>query len=239
LYVIARSVTTKQSHLTTAGKNLNQKNLKPSINVMIIEDDDNYRNSLQEMINSGEGMVCKYACESCEAALDTLKKDFVPEIVLLDIKLPGISGIEGIHKIKAITPATPIIILTVFDDDEKVFNAVCQGASGYLLKSTPGGKIKHAIRDVHCGGAAMSPSIAAKVLNMFARYSQPKQEYGLTTREKEILQLLVDGLSKKHIADKLCVSFYTIDTHLKNIYSKLHVHSQIDVISKTMKEHLI
>jgi len=218
---------------------LNQKDPKPAINVMIIEDDDNYRNSLQEMINSGEGMVSKYACESCEEALDILKKDFVPEIILLDIKLPGISGIEGIRKIKAITPATLIIILTVFDDDEKVFNAVCQGASGYLLKSTPAGKIKNAIRDVHCGGAAMSPSIAAKVLQMFARYSQPKQEYGLTVREKEILQLLVDGLSKKHIADKLCVSFYTIDTHLKNIYSKLHVHSQIDVISKTMKEHLI
>lgn len=206
---------------------------------MIIEDDDTYRNSICEVINSGVNMSCSHACESCEEAIAILEHDFVPEIILLDIKLPGMSGIEGIRKIKAITPSTLIIMLTVFEDDEKVFNAVCQGASGYLLKSTPADKIKEAIYDVRNGGAAMSPTIAAKVLNMFSRYSQPKQEYGLTVREKEILQLLVDGFNKKHIADKLFISLHTIDTHLKNIYSKLHVHSQIDVIAKTLKEHLL
>ena len=218
---------------------MNNKNIRESINVMIIEDDSTYRNSIQEVINSAETMNCRHACESCEEALEILEKDFVPEVILLDIKLPGMSGIEGIQKIKAITPATLIIILTVFEDDEKVFNAICQGASGYLLKSTTADKIKSAIADVRCGGAAMSPSIAAKVLNMFTRYSQPKQEYGLTVREKEILQLLVDGYNKKNIAEKLFISLFTIDTHLKNIYSKLHVHSQIDVISKTLKEHLL
>lgn len=218
---------------------MNKKIIQESINVMIIEDDDTYRNSICEVINTGLNMSCGHACESCEEALAILEKDFIPEIILLDIKLPGMSGLEGIRKIKAITPSTLIIMLTVFEDDEKVFNAVCQGASGYLLKSTPAGKIKDAIRDVRNGGAAMSPSIAAKILNMFLRYSQPKQEYGLTAREKEILQLLVEGLNKKRIADKLFISLHTIDTHLKNIYSKLHVHSQIDVIAKTLKEHLL
>ena len=209
------------------------------VNVMIIEDDDTYRQSLQELINSGENFCCEYACESCEEALEILQENFVPEIVLLDIKLPGISGIEGIRKIKALSPATHIIILTVFDDDDKIFNAICQGATGYLLKSASAEKIKDAITDVLCGGAAMNPYIAARVLQMFTEYSQPKQEYGLTKREREILQLLVDGMNKKHLADYLSISFYTVNTHLKNIYAKLQVHSQIDVIAKTLKEHLL
>jgi len=214
------------------------KNL-PTIQVMIIEDDDTYRESLQTLINENENWVCEHACESCEEALAILEKDFVPEIILLDIKLPGMSGIEGIRKMKALSPATHIIMLTVFDDDDKIFNAICQGATGYLLKSASTEKIKEAIQDVMCGGAAMSPTIASKVLQMFAQYSQPKQEYGLTRREKEILQLLVDGMSKKHVADHLFISLFTVDTHLKNIYAKLHVHSQIDVIAKTLKEHLL
>jgi DNA-binding NarL/FixJ family response regulator len=211
----------------------------PQLNVMIIEDDDIYRESIQELINDCDNLVCQYACESCEEALEILAKDFAPEIILLDIKLPGMSGIEGIKKIKVVSPATHIIMLTVFDDDDKIFNAICQGASGYLLKSSSAEKIKEAVRDVMCGGAAMTPHIAARVLNMFAQYSQPRQEYGLTKREREILQCLVDGMSKKHAADHLCISLFTIDTHLKNIYSKLHVHSQIDVIAKTLKEHLL
>jgi DNA-binding NarL/FixJ family response regulator len=215
------------------------KNNLPTIHVMIIEDDDTYRESLRALINESENLTCPHACESCEEALAIFEKDFVPEIILLDIKLPGMSGIEGIRKIKAHSPATHIIMLTVFDDDDKIFNAICQGASGYLLKSSPAEKIKEAIHEVMSGGAAMSPSIASKVLHMFAQYSQPKQEYNLTTREKEILQLLVDGMSKKHVADHLSISFFTVDTHLKNIYAKLHVHSQIDVIAKTLKEHLL
>lgn len=210
-----------------------------AINVMIIEDDDAYRNSLREMINTIASLRCDFACDSCEEALNILQEGFAPEIVLLDIKLPGMSGIEGIRKIKALSPATHIIILTIFDDDDKIFNAVCQGASGYLLKSAPAERILEAVQDVICGGAAMSPGIAARVLKLFTQYSQPKQVYGLTHREKEILKLLVDGISKKHLADHLCISLYTVDTHLKNIYAKLHVHSQIDVIAKTLKEHLL
>jgi DNA-binding NarL/FixJ family response regulator len=220
---------------------MQEKNPKkpPAINVMIIEDDDTYRESLQAAINASQNLACPFACESCEEALEILEKDFAPEILLLDIKLPGISGIEGIPKFKAFSPATHIIMLTVFDDDDLIFNAVCRGAEGYLLKSATPRQIYESIQNVMCGGAAMTPTIAGKVLKMFTQYAEPKGEYDLTMREKEILQLLVDGLSKKHLADRLCISLYTVDTHLKNIYAKLHVHSQIDVIAKALKEHLL
>jgi len=220
---------------------MQEKNPKkpPAINIMIIEDDDTYRESLQAAINASQNLACPYACESCEEALEILEKDFAPEILLLDIKLPGISGIEGIPKFKAFSPATHIIMLTVFDDDDLIFNAVCRGAEGYLLKSATPRQIYESIQNVMCGGAAMTPTIAGKVLKMFTQYAEPKGEYDLTMREKEILQLLVDGHSKKHLADRLCISLYTVDTHLKNIYAKLHVHSQIDVIAKALKEHLL
>jgi len=218
---------------------MTKKQEPPAMQVMIIEDDDAYRESLQALINATEDLRCPHACESCEEALEILANDFVPQIILLDIKLPGMSGIEGIKKLKVLSPATYVIMLTVFDDDDKIFNAICQGATGYLLKSASAEKIKEAIQEVMGGGAAMSPSIAAKVLHMFTQYSQPKQEYNLTKREKEILQLLVNGLSKKHITDHLHISLLTVDTHLKNIYAKLHVHSQIDMITKTLKEHLL
>jgi DNA-binding NarL/FixJ family response regulator len=210
-----------------------------AINLMIIEDDDTYRNSLQEIINTSKNLSCEHACDSCEEALGILEENFVPEIILLDIKLPGISGIEGIRKFKALSFATHIIMLTIFDDDALIFNALCQGAEGYLLKSATAEQICESIQNVMCGGAAMTPTIAAKVLKMFTQYAEPKGKYYLTAREKEILRLLVDGLSKKHLADRLCISLYTVDTHLKNIYAKLHVHSQIDVIAKTLKEHLL
>lgn len=216
-----------------------EKQTAGAVHLMIIEDDDVYRNSLQEMINAAGSLRCDFACDSCEEALEILQEGFAPAIILLDIKLPGMSGIEGIRKIRTLSPATHIIMLTIFDDDDKVFNAICQGASGYLLKSAPAERILEAVQDVIGGGAAMSPDVAARVLKLFTQYSHPKQEYGLTHREKEILKLLIDGMSKKHLAGHLCISLYTLDTHLKNIYAKLHVHSQIDVIAKTLKEHLL
>jgi DNA-binding NarL/FixJ family response regulator len=217
---------------------LDTENHRPT-QVMIIEDDDAYRESLQSVINESERLVCGDACCCCEEALALLKNGCIPDIILLDIQLPGMSGIDGAGEIRAISPVSKIIILTVFDDDDKIFNAICQGAIGYLLKSSPSEKIISAIEDVVAGGAAMSPTIAARVLSMFGQYSQPQREYGLTNREKEILQLLVNGLSKKHLADQLHVSLYTVNTHLKNVYAKLHVHSQIDVVAKILKEHLL
>ena len=209
------------------------------IHVMIIEDDAIYRESIADLINDSDTLICDYACTSCEEALNILNLKDAPQVILLDIQLPGISGIEGISKIKALSPSTQIIMLTVFDDDEKVFNAICQGANGYLLKTSGGEEIQKAVTQVVCGGAVMSPAIAAKILKMFSEYTQLKKEYGLTEREKEILKLLVQGKNKKQTASDLCISQYTLNTHLKNIYAKLHVHSQIDLISKTLKEHLL
>ncbi|MFQ5630654.1 MAG: response regulator [bacterium] len=209
------------------------------INVMVVEDDELFRESLQELINSSAALSCEHACESCEEALEVIGEGVAPEIILLDIELPGMSGIEGINAFQKVTPASRIIMLTVFDDDDNIFNAIWHGASGYLLKSASSENISKYIQDVMAGGAAMTPHIAAKVLKMFSQYAEPKKEYGLTAREKEILQLLVNGVNKKHIAADLHISFHTVETHLKNIYAKLQVHSQIDVVAKALRERLI
>ncbi len=215
------------------------QDIKNQISVMIVEDDDLFRETIQEVINESGVLKCEYAFESCEEALEVIEHGNVPEMLLLDIDLPGMSGIEGIRHLRALSPASKIIMLTVFDDDDKIFNAICHGASGYLLKSASSEGICQNIQDVMSGGAAMSPTIAAKVLKMFTQYSEPKKEYGLTQREKEILQLLVNGMGKKHISSHLHISIFTVDTHLKNIYVKLQVHSQIDVVAKALRERLI
>ena len=149
------------------------------------------------------------------------------------------SGIEGIKKLKAITPSSFIIIITVFDDDYNVFNAICNGASGYLLKSAPSEKIIEGIQEVLHGGAPMNSQIARKVMEMLSHHSVQKGDYGLTIREKEILQLLVDGKTKKQISQLLFISYFTVDTHLKNIYNKLQVHSKGGALSKVYKEDLL
>lgn len=206
---------------------------------MLVEDDTIFRESLQEMINQNEALSCQFTWERAEECIEHIAKKDIPEILLMDIDLPGISGIEAIKPILRHSPNTRIVMLTIFDDDDKVFNAICEGAVGYLLKSSAMKDIHRNILEVVRGGAAMNPHIAAKVLTMFTRYAQPKSDYGLTTRETEILHHLVNGLSKKHIASQLNISFYTVDTHLKNIYSKLQVHSQVDVVAKAIKERLI
>lgn len=209
------------------------------ITVWIIEDDDLYRESIYSLVSQTEGMRCERAFRSCEEALKILEKEYAPELVLMDIGLPGMSGIEGVKRIKAISPATDILMLTIHEEDEKVFNAICAGANGYLLKSSTSEEIIQAIKGVLGGGAPMNAQIARKVLDMFASIAAPKSDYGLTDREKEILGLMTDGLTKKVIADKLFVSYFTIDTHLKNIYAKLHVHSGRGAVAKVLKEHLL
>ncbi len=210
------------------------------INIWIIEDNVAFRNSIAAVINANEGMKCTNVFSSCEDALHELKKDdYPPEIFLLDIGLPGMSGIEGIKKLKAITPSSFIIIITVFDDDYNVFNAICNGASGYLLKSAPSEKIIEGIQEVLHGGAPMNSQIARKVMEMLSHHSVQKGDYGLTIREKEILQLLVDGKTKKQISQLLFISYFTVDTHLKNIYNKLQVHSKGGALSKVYKEDLL
>jgi DNA-binding NarL/FixJ family response regulator len=209
------------------------------ITLWVIEDNDSYRSTIASLVDSTEGMHCTHAFESCEKALKALEDDFAPEVMLMDIGLPGMSGIEGLSRVKVISPSTELIMLTVLDDEKQIFEAICAGASGYLLKSAQPHEITAAVRQVLRGGAAIDARIARKVLDMFSRLSVPMGEYGLTGREKEILRLMVDGLTAKGIADKLFLSFRTIDTHVKNIYTKLHVHSRSGAVAKAFREHLL
>jgi DNA-binding NarL/FixJ family response regulator len=221
---------------------LNEKKQTPSIdtlNIWLVEDNSEFRHTIAELINETAGMRCSGAFASCEEALAELRNKDAPEVVLMDIGLPGMSGIEGVKHLKKISPSTDVIVLTIYDDDEKVFRAICNGAGGYLLKDAPAESIVAAIHDVLQGGAPMNAHIARRVLDMFMRLSVPQAEYGLTAREKEILHELTEGLTKKQIAEKLFLSFFTIDTHLKNIYAKLHVHSRTGAVAKVLKERLL
>ena len=215
--------------------------MQPSENqafVWLIEDNEAYRRTIRRVINRLEGFSCPEAFAWCEEALETLKTADAPDVILLDVGLPGMGGIEGIRLIKTISPSTHVIMLTVFDDQEKIFQAICAGASGYLLKSSSEERIAESIREVMNGGAAMTPSIAQKVIEMFTSLAAPKDDYGLTAREREILNFAVQGLIKKEIADRLTLSFHTVDAHLRNIYTKLQVHTRAGAVSKALKEHL-
>jgi DNA-binding NarL/FixJ family response regulator len=160
--------------------------------------------------------------------------------VLLDIHLPGKSGTEGIKGLKSIAPSAYVIMLTVFDDDENVFQSIMNGADGYILKKTPPGKVLTAIQDAADGGTPMTPYIARRVIEIFKRYAPVgKEDYTLTTRELEILEQLVLGLDNQGIADKLFISYETVRNHIKHIYEKLHVHSKSQAVAKAIKQGLV
>jgi DNA-binding NarL/FixJ family response regulator len=214
--------------------------MKSSTDVIIIEDNELLRDSLKEAINKSSSIRCESTFSSGEAALDIIEKEeLVPDIILLDIGLPGMNGIEMIPELRKLTPSSKIIIITVHDDDENVFNAICAGASGYLLKDLSSDKIVSSINEVMYGGAPMNSHIAKKVLSMFRDQNVKSNGYSLSEREKGILSLLVEGLSKKQIADKIFLSHHTVDSHIRNIYAKLEVHSRSSAISKAIREKLL
>jgi DNA-binding NarL/FixJ family response regulator len=157
----------------------------------------------------------------------------------MDIGLPGMDGIEGIRRAKEISPSVKIVMLTVFEDTDSIIKAIAAGASGYLHKGASIEKAVGSLTSILNGGAPMSPEIARKMLEVFAERSAPAANYSLTPREHEILKFLVDGLTKKEIADKLFLSFHTIDNHLRNIYTKLRVQSRSSAVSKALKERLL
>jgi DNA-binding NarL/FixJ family response regulator len=213
---------------------------KKKIEIIIIEDNTLFRKTLTDFINLSNEMNCSYNFISCETAFETIEKYALdPDIILLDIGLPGMSGIEGIVHLKNISPSSKVIILTIRDDDESIFKAICSGASGYLLKDSTSDKILEAVREVLNGGAPMNSSIAARVLKMFKDFAPGQGDYSLTKREKEILKLLVDGLSKNNIAEKLFLSYHTVDAHIRKIYEKLEVHSASGAVAKALKENLL
>jgi DNA-binding NarL/FixJ family response regulator len=208
--------------------------------IWLVEDNATYRRTVGRLIDRLPGFRCAKLFNSCEEALAAMAGNAeTPEIILLDVGLPGMSGLEGIRHFKERAPGIHVIVLTVFDDRDKIFNAICAGASGYLLKTATEERIAEALREVLNGGAPMTASIAQKVLERFSQLAGPKGEYGLTDREQEILELMVEGLIKKEIADRLSLSYHTVDTHLRNIYGKLHVHNRSEAVGKAVKEQLV
>jgi DNA-binding NarL/FixJ family response regulator len=207
--------------------------------VWLVEDDERFRANMRDLVNETAGLTCDLAVSSCEEALTQLLSDAAPDIMLMDIGLPGLDGIEGIRRVKSIAPSIQAIMLTVFDDNDKIFRAICAGASGYLLKSSPPDDIIRSLVEILEGGAPINAQIARKMLDMFADLAAPKGNYGITDAEKEILNRLVQGDPKKQIAHDLGVSFHTVDTHLRNIYTKLQVHSRSGAVAKALKERLL
>lgn len=207
----------------------------PVIKVAIVEDQRDIREGIGFLINSTEGYRCTGTYASMEDALDQLGSE-LPDVVLMDIGLPGMSGIEGIGILKKRWPDLLAITLTVYDDDERIFEALCAGASGYLLKKTPPVKLIEGLKDVVNGGAPMSPEVASRVIRIFKEIRPPERaDYRLTPHEIRLLRLLVDGHSYKTLATELGSSINTIGFHMRSIYKKLQVHSKSEAVAKAMQ----
>jgi len=204
------------------------------IKIAVVEDNTTLRASLVSLFDRAEGMRCVASLNNLLNVISEVGSA-LPDIILMDIGLPNISGIEGVRTVKTHFPAIQILMFTVFDDDEKIFDAIRAGASGYLLKKTPPDEIVQAVRELSLGGAPMTSSIARRVIQSFqAVPATLVEDYRLTVRENEILYSLVDGLSYKKIADKYCVSISTIRTHICNIYNKLHVNSKAQAVARVL-----
>lgn len=204
------------------------------IHVAIVEDDRDIRQTLALIIDGSPGFTCQYQYEDCETAVQDIPK-IRPDVVLMDINLPGMTGIEGTAKLKAKMPDLDILMLTIKTDNSSVFDSLCAGATGYLLKHTAPVDLLRAITEVKEGGSPMSSVIARKVLTSFQRTATSP----LTTRETEILSRLCDGQTYTTIAEELFVSGHTVRSHIKNIYAKLHVNSRAEAVSKALKDKLV
>jgi len=212
---------------------------QPPVSVWIIEDNRAFSRNAAAAINETPGLVCTACFRACEDALLALGNSQPPQVILMDIGLPGISGIEGIKCFRDVAPQIDIVVLTVFEDENKLFQSICAGASGYLLKGSSLDDIAAAIRLAHDGGSPMTPRIARRVLGFFKGQSSQQEDYRLTDREREILQLLIEGLAKKEIAARLVISFHTVDMHLRHIYEKLRVNSATGAVAKAIRERLV
>jgi len=205
----------------------------------LIEDNALFRGTVRRVVEELPGVSAVDTFGSCEEALQKLADGLRPDTALVDVGLPGIDGIEAIRQIKAQAPAAQILVLTVFEEDEKIFRAVCAGASGYLLKSASMQEIADAVAEVRRGGSPMTPCVARRVLEMFTQLAPAQQNYGLAPRERDVLELLVQGLTNKEIADRLALSVHTVDTYNRSMYEKLHVRTRSGAVAKALKERLI
>jgi DNA-binding NarL/FixJ family response regulator len=207
--------------------------------VWIVEDNAEFRKQLKSVLTLSAEFSCEHDFRHCEDVLELLATDSPPDIVLMDIGMPGMNGIECTRKIKMVSPSTEVVILTVFDDNENLVRAIASGASGYLHKSATLEEIVGSLKSILVGGAPINPSIARKLLSLFGSSSGSRQEYNLTRREKEILTLLVEDIPLKQVADRVSVSIHTVNMHLRNIYAKLRVQSRSGAVAKALKEGLL
>jgi len=210
-----------------------------TIHLWIIEDHKTYGERLMRALNRLDGIACTQRFTACEDAFAALTTEPAPQVLLLDVGLPGMNGIEGITRLRQLAPATAIVILTVFEEDDKIFRAICAGAAGYLLKTSSTEDIAAAIRSAASGGSPINPHIARRVLEMFSKANMPQKDYGLTPRELDILKLLVDGSTIKDAAAQLGIGYYTADEYIRSVYVKLQVRSRGSAIAKAVKEGLV
>lgn len=208
-----------------------------NIKVAIIEDHAGFRESLRYMLTETEGFTCVGVFENAESAIRMMTE---PDVLLCDIHLPGISGTEAVPKIKVKFPKVRIIMVTVFEDDANIFNAIVAGADGYVLKKTTPVRLLQSIEDAASGGSPMTPSVARQALELFkARVPHSKGENVLSDRELEILSCLVKGMSNEEIGEQLFISRATVRNHIRHIYEKLHVHSKSQAVVKAMQDGLV
>jgi DNA-binding NarL/FixJ family response regulator len=208
------------------------------IKVIIFDDNDSLRDSISMLLQDNADFTLAGSYSHCLDVIENITNT-KPDVVIMDIDMPGMNGIEGVKLIRKSFPAVQILMLTVFDDDEKVFAAIKAGANGYILKNAEPQQLLHAISEVYNGGAPMTPGIAKKVLHQFQTIlPEEEKDYHLSTREKEVLSLLVDGLSYKMIAAKLSITYDTVRAHMKKIYEKLHVASMTEAVAKAITQKL-
>ncbi len=208
--------------------------------VWVVEDSALYRDTLASLIDRSERFRCAQIFGDGHSAVEALNEGKeLPRVILMDLALPGMNGIECTRAIRKRTPSIPVVMLTVNQSNDRIFEAICAGASGYMLKSDTSDDILRGIGTALDGGAAIDGQIARRVLEMFSRMVTPKADYGLSEREREILELLVDGNTKQRIAAQLQLSPHTIDGHVRNIYSKLHVNNRSGAVAKAVKENLL
>lgn len=209
------------------------------LRVVLVEDLREIREGLAALISGTSGFRCVATYGMMETALARIVAD-QPDIVLTDLGLPGMSGVEGIVKIRELLPETPVVALTIYDNDREIFDALCAGANGYLLKNTPPARLLESLQEAADGGAPMSPAIAARVVRLFREFRPPESsDYRLTPAETELLRLLVEGHHKKTAAREMGISFHTVSFHLRNIYEKLQVHSKTEAVAKALRERLV
>ncbi len=207
------------------------------IQVALVEDDAGVRANLATLLNASPGFACQAAYPDAESALRGIAAD-PPDVVLMDINLPNMRGTDCVRRLRGLAPGLPVLMLTVYDDSEQIFQSLMAGATGYLLKRTPAEKLLEAIREISEGGAPMSRQIARRVVQFFQQLQHlPPAKRGadvsaLTDREQEVLASLAQGLAYKEIADRLKISFETVRTHVRSIYEKLHVHSRTEAVLK-------